>query len=165
MYVYIHHHTCLIQMYSHLCVHKHTCIHMISVFPEFPYFCKSGNLEIPEIQKSQIMYICRQACMFVCMNGDGNRIDPPLTTTTPVSTNKPCVKNVFICEHNSEGDGYGVDPPVNHQNPLKDQKIYTIINLCVFLSTIQKAMDIEWALPQPPLPLQGPTNPSYHKCL
>ena len=46
---------------------------MISVFPdscilEFQNFWKSGNARNTEIQKSEIIYVCRQTCMFVCMH-------------------------------------------------------------------------------------------------
>ena len=52
----------------------HTC-KMISVFPAFCIseisiflqIRKNGNLKVLEIQKTEIMYVCRHACIFVCM--------------------------------------------------------------------------------------------------
>ena len=36
-------------------------------------------------------------------------------------------------------------PPLNHDYSLKGQQIFTIINVCVYVNTIQKAMDKEWS--------------------
>ena len=80
---------------------------------------RSGNSGNKEIQKIEIMYLCRQAGMHVCMHacvyvcvymyGDGNGVDPPSTTTIPFMTNNP----------------------------------YTTIHVCIFVNTIQEEMDME----------------------
>ena len=49
-----------------------------------------------------------------------------------------------ICEQSSEGDGYGVDCTLpNTTSQIKDSEVYTIINVCVFVNTNQKEIDID----------------------
>ena len=44
---------------------------------------------------------------------------------------------------NSEWDGYWVAVPLKNHCPIKGHQVYTIINVCVFVNTIQKEMNIE----------------------
>ena len=59
-----------------LCLQTYIHPHMISVFQDFCDFhisanqeiMKSGNSKNMEVQESEVMYICRQSCIFVCIH-------------------------------------------------------------------------------------------------
>ena len=117
LHTYIHTCTCKIQMYRHtitfFCIKTYIHIyihkHMILVFPDicssgisiFLFIRKYRNVEISEIQKSRELKSCMFVGRHVCM---------------------------YVCMY---GDGFGVEPLLNHHYPIKDQKAYTIINVCI----------------------------------
>ena len=41
------------------------------------------------------------------------------------------------------GDVDDVDPPLNHHYPFKGQQSYNIINVCVFVNTNQKELEMD----------------------
>ena len=51
--------------------------------------------------------------------------------------------SVYVLTHfRGDGDGNGVTP-LNHHYTLKGQQTCTIINVCVFVNTIQKEMEMD----------------------
>ena len=100
-------HTCMVLVFPHFCFSG------ISIFLQIKKF---GNSRNTEIQKSEIMYVCRKASMciyvYVCMYG---YMKMEIEQTLP-------------------------QPPL----PFKDQQASSIINVCVFVNT-NMVMDIEYS--------------------
>ena len=48
-------------------------------------------------------------------------------------------------------------PPLKHHYPIKCQQAYTIINVCVYVNTIQKQLDMEMDMEK--IPSQSPLHP------
>ena len=129
IHTYIH--TCSYMLYTDITtdshtlyssVYKYTCItyihtsfqyFQISAFLEFPYYCKSGNMEICKFQKTEIMYACKQTCRCVGMY-------------------------VFIYV----SGWIWSRPSLKYHYPFMDQQAYGFINACLFVNTIQKEMDM-----------------------
>ena len=103
-------------IFMHLYILIHVCLYIydfrifqISVFLEFPHFCKSQNMEIwkfQKIQKTEIMYACGQACMYVCLCVWRCRWSMlSLIHHYPLNVQQAYTMiNVHVCEHNSDGD-------------------------------------------------------------
>ena len=114
----------------------------------FPYFYKSGNMEIAEIWKSRklrMIFVCMCICVYVCMDGDGYGVDPSQPQLQPQKPTSLCHhKCLYICEHNSVNDGEenGVDscsqPPLSYQGPtcLHHHK-----HLCIYEHSLENDRD------------------------
>ena len=53
---------------------------------------------------------------------------------------------MYVCIHASMDREYGVDPSLTHHYPLRGQQYNSIINVCVFVNTIQKEIEIDMVM-------------------